>query len=327
MSQKNRFANNGSETFREDLRHSKSKKKVPNGDTIMYHFNKFSSTEELRLMSEKLFDLTFNFAKKNHSRLGNQKLNVAIDKHKLAYYGKPMDYVTNGKEDKGTTNFFTFLTCAIVVEGKRFTVDCIPVHPLDALEDLVDEIIKKVKSKINVNYVFLDREFDKPKIINVLKKHNVKFIMPKIKNPIVKSWFDKTEDCKSRIIKDFHIGRGEDIATVNLFLVNDKDGVKRAFITNFVVPEQLAHYVFDWYASRWGVEVTYKCFYDLRAKTTSKNYLIRLFYFLFTVCLYNLWILVNICIGICLNGRIPKKPLITADMFALVLYRVYVDSG
>lgn len=47
----------------------------------------------------------------------------------------------------------------------------------------------------------------------------------------------------------------------------------------------------------------------------------------FSVCLYNLWVLVNICISIIIYGKVMEKPIITAKMFAIVLYGVYVDSG
>ena len=60
-------------------------------------------------------------------------------------------------------------------------------------------------------------------------------------------------------------------------------------------------------------------------KETSKNYKIRLFYFLFSCCLYNLWVLVNICVSMTVYGRIRDKPIITAKMFAVILYRIKLD--
>lgn len=200
------------------------------------------------------------------------------------------------------------------------------MHKLDAIEDLVDRLIKRAKEKINVDKVYLDRGFDKPKVINVLKANKIKFIMPKIKSMTVKAWFDKSEACKSRVIKDFEIGT-RDKAIVNLILVDDEEGIKRAFITNFHIPEQLTHYLFTWYGKRWGIETKYRQLdHDFKAKTTSKNYMLRLFYFLFSVCLYNLWVLVNICISLSLYGRIKEKPVLTAKLFAVILYRVTYED-
>jgi len=78
--------------------------------------------------------------------------------------------------------------------------------------------------------------------------------MPKIKSPTVKAYYDKSEDCKSRIIKDFKI---KDV-TANLILVDDEEGVKRAFVTNINIPEQLTHYLFSFYSKRWGIETKYR---------------------------------------------------------------------
>ena len=147
--------------------------------------------------------------------------------------------------------------------------------------------------------------------------------MPKIRHYGVKAYLRKKEDCKSVLIKDFKTGN----AYVNLYLVDDEEGVKRAFITNFYIPEQLAHYLYTWYSKRWGIETGYRQFdHDFKARTTSKNYCIRLFYFLFSVCLFNLWVLVNVCISIKLYKRLSDKPLISSKLFAVILYRVVCED-
>lgn len=323
VAQNNDFANNGSMTFKE----LNPDRKVPCGDTLMYHFNKFESLEDIKIIFERIFDVILNFAKKECHLLRKRKVDVAVDIHKIPFYGQNMDYIVGGKQERGTNHFYSFLTYAIVFAGIRFTVEVIPIHPLDNLADLVDKTIKRVKRKVHIDKVYLDRGFDKVKIINVLKKNKIKFLMPKVRTNTVKAWFDKSEDCKARVIKNFKIGTTEK-AIVNLVLVDDKDSIKRAFLTNLNVPTQITHYLYSWYTRRWGIETGYRNMdKDFKPRTTSKNYHIRLFYFLFSVCLYNLWVLVNICIGIVVYGKIMEKPIITAKMFAIVLYRVYVDIG
>jgi IS4 transposase len=154
--------------------------------------------------------------------------------------------------------------------------------------------------------------------------------MPKVRTPTVKDWFDKSEACESRVVKDFQIGRGEEKVFTNLILVDDKLGIKRAFICNFDIAPCLAFKLYEFYSRRWGIEICYRTLEnDFRARTTTKNPHIRMFYFFFSCCLFNLWILVNICIGLLIYGRIPKKPIITAKMFAIILYRIkeeYFDN-
>lgn len=316
------FTNNGSFTFRE----MNPDKNAPSGDLMMHHFSKFDSIVQLRDMFEKILDIIFNFAKKEYNLLQFRKLNIAYDIHNICYYGKNMTYTCGGKHERGTSKFFQFLTCSIVVAGQRFILDIVPIHSVDRIENLLDMSLKKVKSKIRVNIAYLDRWFDKPKVINVLKENNVKFIMPKIRSPTVKAWFDKSEANKSRVIHDFQIGKGENKASVNLVLVNDELGIKRAFISNFDIAPCLAYRFYDLYSKRWGIETGYRNIdHDFKPRTTTKNYHIRLFYFLFSCCLYNLWVLVNICIGLLIYGRIRDKPIITAKMFVIILYKVKLE--
>ncbi len=295
------FINNGCETFKANFDNIN----IPNPDTILYHFKKLKSIDKIEVMFRNIFDYIFNFAKQNYKMLDRREVDLAIDFTKIPYYGKniSVNYIKGGfEEGVGTTKFFHFISCSIVVAGKRFTIDAIPMHPFDNLEDLVNQLIKRAKSKVRIRHVYLDRGFDRAEVINILKKNNVKFIMPKIRTYSVKSWFDKTEDCKSKVVKDFKIG---DKATINLVLVDDEEGIKRAFATNIDIPEQLTHYLFKFYKGRWGIETSYRQINnDFLARTTSTNYHIRLFYFLFSVCLYNLWVLVNLCVSMKIYGRL-----------------------
>jgi len=318
------FTTNGSSTFQELYPNAKA----PSGDLMLYHFSKLQSVDKIKEMFISIFDVIFNFAKQNYKLLNRRKVDIAYDIHKIPYYGDKNDsYVTEGKHERGTTHFYQFLTCSIVVAGQRFSIDAIPIHKLDNIHDLVNQSLERVKQKVHIDKAYLDRGFDKPKIINVIKSHKVKFIMPKVRSETVKAWMRKSEECKARFIEDFEIGKGENKAIVNLILVDDEEGIKRAFITNFHIPEQLAHYLYSWYSKRWGIETGYRQFdHDFKAKTTTKNYHIRLFYFLFSVCLYNLWVLVNICVSLSLYGRLSEKPIITAKLFAVVLYKIAYED-
>ncbi|MDI6721106.1 MAG: hypothetical protein QMD85_01855, partial [Candidatus Aenigmarchaeota archaeon] len=85
-------------------------------------------------------------------------------------------------------------------------------------------------------------------------------------------------------------------------------------------------YLFGLYSRRWGIETSYRMKKEMRAKTTSKNYIIRLFYFLFSTLLYNLWILMDSIISKSLLGRIIEKHLVTEKMFATVLFGIMESS-
>ncbi|MDD5331477.1 MAG: transposase [Candidatus Nanoarchaeia archaeon] len=320
IAQTHDFCTNGVETFKElnpDIG-------CPARETILYHLKKLNQKEGIEETFRNIFDVIFEFSKKNYNLLNRRMLDVAIDIHEIPYYGDKADqFVMGGKQDKGTSNFFKFMTCSIVVAGRRFTIDALMIHPVDSQEDLVEKLIKRAKEKIHIHKVYLDRGFDKPSVIRILKQNNVKYLMPKIKSPTVKQWYDKSEDCKARVIKDFKIGD----ETTNLVLVDDQDGIKRAFSTNLDMPVPLTHYLFRFYSARWGIETKYRQLeHDFKPRTTSKNFHIRLFYFLFSTCLFNLWVLVNLCVSLAIYGRLIDKPLISSKLFAVVLYRVAYED-
>lgn len=325
IAQTHDFTNNGANTYRLLYKD----RKTPSGGTMMYHFNKLESIENTTELFQKIFDLIFTFASKQYALLRKQSHTIAIDSHMIPYYGeRDMDYVVGGKPEKGTAFFFEFVTCSIVIAGRRFVIDAVPKHEIDKMEDIIDKLLTRAKKKIRIKLALLDRGFNASEIVKVITKHKVNFIMPKVKSDRVLEWFDKSEDCPARIIPNFQLSKDDPDSTVNLFLVDDKDGLKRAFITNFDLNPAIAHYLYKLYSMRWGIETSYRNLdHDFQPKTTSKNYNIRLFYFLFSVILYNLWVLVNICVGLSQTGRVPEKPIITAKIFALVLHRVYIDVG
>ncbi len=316
------FTNNGSTTFMDMYPDAKT----PTSDTMLHHFSKFESIEQIMKMSDGVLDLILRFLKKDYNVLQNRKVDIAFDEHDIEFYGKGVPHVVSGKSKNGTSRFFRFLTCSIVTAGKRFIIDIQPVSPFTRLEDLIDKSLLKIKGKIKIDVAYLDRGFDRPKIINVLKKHKVNFVMPKVRSPTVKAWFEKTEGAKAHVVKDFQIGKGKNSATVNLVLVNDEDGVKRAFICNFPIAEPIAYRLYLMYSKRWGIETSYRNLdHDFKPRTTSKNYLVRLFYFVFSCFLYNLWVMVNVCISFKRDGRVSRKPIITAKRFAIILYQVKMD--
>jgi len=158
------FAHNGAETFKVD-----NERISPSGDLMMYHFSKFNSVHQIREMFEKISDFIFNFARKNYNQLGNRKHDIAYDVHKIPYYGKGIQYACGDQFERGTSNFIEFLTCSIVVAGRRFILDVVPIHPLDNMAKLLDRSLRRVRNKISIERAYLDRGFNSAEIFRVLK--------------------------------------------------------------------------------------------------------------------------------------------------------------
>ena len=114
-----------------------------------------------------------------------------------------------------------------------------------------------------------------------------------------------------------------------MVIVKDKkDGRKMAFATNGTAIEALYFDIFKLYGRRWDIESGYRVNKNnFFPKTTSKNYKVRLFYFLFSILLYNCWMMVNVVVSIHLLGEILGKKMISSQVFLSAWYKARVDPG
>ncbi|MEM3101723.1 MAG: transposase [Candidatus Nitrosotenuis sp.] len=92
-----------------------------------------------------------------------------------------------------------------------------------------------------------------------------------------------------RVRYSFNDGLETDL--VRCFVEEDEEEMAYYLATNM---KHDANKLLDMYRNRWGIETSYRVIEQFMPQTTSKAYVIRLFYFLFAVWMYNLWIIFNI---------------------------------
>jgi hypothetical protein len=317
------FAENGSQTYKE-LRGMNN----PNADTLLYHLKNYADTKELHRMFTTLFEIVWEMARKINLFDIRKHYDVAIDFTEWYFYGDRSSPMVVGKEpDRGTTKCYKFATINIAEAGKRFTLLALPVGSFDTKEDILRKLLNYTLERIKIRRLYIDRGFFDSNAIKVFNNLHLKYLMPATKILTVKDIMEVTTP--PTIVTDFTM---KDVK-FNLVIVEEelKDGTieKRAFATNEVYNENdvtLAERLFDLYGKRWGIETSYRVKkHSYLPKTTSKNYLIRLFYFMFSVLLYNLWILADILIWLALFGIVKENHLVTSKYFGTVLYTV--DPG
>ena len=324
MGQTRDFAENGNKTFRE-LRPSD----CPDADTLLYHLKSYQNRKQLHKMYITLFEIVWEMARKTNTFDIRKKYDVAIDFTEWYFYGDRSAPMVVGKEpDRGTTKCYKFATINIVEAGKRFTLLTLPVGPFDEKKNVLSKLLSYALERIKIRRVYVDRGFFDSNAIKVFNRFHLKYLMPATK---ISTVIDVIEIAPTpSVITDFEM---KDI-TFNLIILEEelKDGkkVKRAFATNEEYDEDdvnLAERLFDLYGKRWGVETSYRVKkHSYLPKTTSKNYLIRLFYFMFSVLLYNLWILADILIWLALFGFVKEDHLVTSKLFGTILYTIDLDS-
>ncbi len=315
------FAENGSKTIRE-LKANLS----PNADTLLYHLKNYSDFKEIQKMYLTLFEILWTMIKQSNVIDVHRRYDVAIDFTEWYFYGdRSAPMVVGKKPDRGTTKCYKFATINIVEAGKRFTLLALPVGPFDSKEQILKKLLIFTQQRIRIKRIYADRGFFDSNSINIFKNFRLKFLIPCSAN--------------SRIKKLIEIMPAPTVVTgycmensvFNVFIVNDEEGNKRAFATNEIFDENdvnLAERLFLLYGKRWGIETSYRVKkQSFLPKTTSKNYQIRIFYFLFSVLLYNLWLLADILIWLALFGYVKEEHLITSKYFGTVLYTTDPGGG
>ena len=83
----------------------------------------------------------------------------------------------------------------------------------------------------------------------------------------------------------------------------------------------------EFYRNRWQIETGYRVKeYTFRGKTCSKNYVIRYFYFMLSIILYDCWVLADLMIILALGIRTVKTT-VTAKTFSAKLLTITIPYG
>jgi len=317
------FAENGSKTYKE-LRGEDN----PDADTLLYHLKNYSNYKDLHRMFTTLFEIVWEMTRTANLFDIRKRYDVAIDFTEWYFYGdRSTPMVVGKKPECGTTKCYKFATINIVESGKRFTVLALPVGPFDDKNKILENLFRYTQERIRINRVYVDRGFFDSDSIKIFHRHRLKYLMPCTHISTIKHLLEVTP--APAVITNFVMA---DI-TFNMVILQETNDngelLKYAFATNEVFDENdvnLTERLFLLYGKRWGIETSYRVKkHSYLPKTTSKNYLIRLFYFMFSVLLYNLWILADILIWLALFGVVKEDHLLTSKYFGTVLYTI--DPG
>lgn len=300
----------------------------PSADTLLYHLKNYEDFREIQKMYITLFDIVWERARKANVFNRRSPVGVAIDFTELYFYGDRSTPMVVGKEpDRGTTKCYKFATINIVESGKRFTLLALPVGPFDEKEKILRQLLSYALERIKIGRIYIDRGFFNADCIKVFNSFHLRYLMPAIKISTIKDVMEIAP--APLIITDFEM---KDVR-FNLVIVEEemKDGkkVKRAFATNEYFDENdvnMAERLFHLYGKRWGIETSYRVKkHSYLPKTTSTEYLIRLFYFLFSVLMYNLWILADVLVWLALFGKVKNNHLVTSKLFGTKFYTIDPD--
>ena len=283
----------------------------PSSDAVFYHLSKLSK-EMVFSMFQQVNQTLLKQAEKHN--VFNRAVWCGLDKHKIPWFGKKKDIHVLGMERVRGTNFgHGYASIECVNSGKRFTLSALPLNQFTTKRKIIRFLVNETRKHVDISRLLLDREFFNVESINALKELSTLFVIPAIRNKKIGRMIQEfKQNCQKSppyeehcmLITEYTLKRGKNSATFTLVIIieppkrPDDEWATFAYATNISITRDNALEIADSYRSRWGIETGYRVKENVRGKTCSRNYAIRLFLQLLSILLYNLWQLCNITLSI-----------------------------
>jgi len=241
-------------------------------------------------------------------------------------------YYKGVKPERGSTWAYQFITLVVIDKGKKFSIGSRPVFPGDNIKELAKELlIESRDNKRIIKNLLADKGFFRRDFRKLLDNMNIKYVIPVKREGDVKKKLKVSSTPMA--YPDFEITGPTDLT--NLVIVegkgcyNCKEQIKFAFSTNIKInnKEDIKR-VSEMYPGRWTIETIYRIQkQDYLPKTTSKDFKIRLFYFLYSELMYNIWCLIDSLVWIDKVGKVGTERTITSRFFRTIYRMILADPG
>ena len=240
-------------------------------------------------------------------------VDIAIDFHDICRYDRnpDMKFMRYSKHKNGTYLFNTLASVHCVTEGERACLGVLvrtrETFPADAVAALLDMCRN---NGIQIRMLLLDREFYSAGIMNLLEGRGITWLMPAVKTDTVKRAISEFERGERGAVSTHSVGSGGLRAGFTLIIrpAEDEDDARETATGSREGEGESVYHVFatsvspeavgsdpdrfvEMYRRRWGIETAFRCYEQVRPRTTSRNESVRLLLLFFPMPFHNAWIL------------------------------------
>ncbi|WP_435065351.1 transposase [Halobaculum sp. EA56] len=292
----------------------------PHGDTHLRAIKQFEPETLIKGFDEASDRLLSAIASEASFR---RPVTAAIDITTIPYYGDvegmPMVSGMKGEEERA----FKFATLSIVGENIPLVLAVEPVressawdrNPPNQVHRVVRQLVQRAKEHVPIETVLCDREFDSKRVYQTLSNLGVNYLVPTRINSTEREVIETMDaDGQSVAVESasVHVESGRHSMQF-LYVPSTSGEGTTVFATNLRIGPEEAESFCRRYSRRWQIENEYKSIKgDFLAKTSSKDYRVRLFYFVFAVLLYNIWRLTDFLLKAGVDGEMDYAPVLTA---------------
>jgi hypothetical protein len=228
------------------------------------------------------------------------ELEVAIDYHDQAYYGKSSQddgLWVRAPAKAGTTRVYRVATAYVLLAGRRFTLAIKFVTAKDSHTDVLSFLLKRVKAlKIKASCLYLDRGFATVEVVKLLRRRRQKAILAcplRGRRGGLKALCVGTKSyCTS-----YKFGGKKATVRVRVGLYRErvkkakKGKAKVVWLAYLLVGIKVsARQARKRYRRRFGIESSYRCARQVRGWTTSANAVYRFLLLGLSFVLENIWL-------------------------------------
>ncbi|ODR80085.1 transposase [Haladaptatus sp. W1] len=292
----------------------------PHGDTHLRAVKQFDPEDLLDGFQQATERLLSAIQSESSFR---RPVTVAIDITTIRYFGnvEGMPMVSGTKDGEGRA--FKFATLSVVgwniplilaVESVRESSSW-DENPPNRIHRVVRRLVRRAQKHVPIEMVLCDREFDSKAVYQTLSNLDVNYLIPKRIHSTERKVIETMDEDRQEVAVEsatVHVEQGSH-AMQFLYVPSTKGEGTAVFATNLSVDPKEAETFCRRYSRRWQIESEYKSIKnEFLAKTSSKDYRVRLFYFVFAVLLHNIWRLTDFLLKAGVGGEMNYAPVLTA---------------
>lgn len=217
---------------------------------------------------------------------------IAIDWHDVMYYGDPATPMVLGTQHKkGSAYAYEYLTASVLVDGERLIVAVLPIPGREDVPRLTQEVLRRIAAlAIRISYLTLDGGFFSIHVLRFLEESGIRYIMHMPRTSRTKRmrlWRGR----RFRYTTNHHTRGPRQQASFDVVVAYDlRKRYRYLLATNMRYGDKT---LLGLFLNRWGIETSYRICNQFLVRTTSRNYTVRMFYYLMACAMYNTWVLQN----------------------------------
>lgn len=313
----NLCANEGARSFLTES----TRKQTPLGHVHRHHIRQFSIESIREMYHEAMQRLLAETTSRSHF-LGAAP--VAIDTTEASSFtGDRTGHEDEilGTKDDSNEYAYQWASIQTVGRGPRVMLDARPVRKGDTLVEIVTDLLDSAEDLVRIERVLMDREFDSQHVLEAIVQRGHEYLVPKRKQTSEKAVASRMETHgveTSVNERGLHLGYNNWQQTHMLYIPKREyngpieEGHERyvVFMSSEPVDGTVEGRV-SFYSDRQEIEIGYKQIKRFMAKTTSKSYVLRFFYFAFACLLYSLWRLIDHLVQVFFTETYGEDPWVT----------------